>query len=457
MLDDPTKTNPLGLFTTPKAAAISNAVAPMDEYLAATGDSDLTLSVDCVFVVGPSIFKTLNTVLRAGNLDQGAAFLIGNDYYVYICDSGVPGEEVYLISLNSTFPQGYNANNSRKIGGFHYGMCRRVDSYMRPLGTSGLPYSTGWQSNVYIGIVPRSVWTLFHRPKCAPEGMVYAGGGMWVDIYLSSDDGYGGLKSAFNVVPLTGTEGHNWYSFNDRAFMVGKRMLSYAEWCNAAYGSPQGLAESNDHAWTQSAAPANTGRNVAGGVANAVSSIGCRDCVGNVWEWLDELITNASQIVLSGTTNPVSYTYSSSDGGRAGKVITTGSNHGPITRTNANTPQGIQGSWQWDRESPLGDTAGGNHSNGNIHQYFDHSLIALLAGGHWGSGVHAGARAVHLLHYPWNVPTSFGVRCASESLWSVTLCSVLHAIAWSRGKFYAKNHCFRYYITKTQTNLPSVL
>ena len=31
--------------------------------------------------------------------------------------------------------------------------------------------------------VPRSVWTLGHRPKCSPEGMVYLGGGTWVDIY----------------------------------------------------------------------------------------------------------------------------------------------------------------------------------------------------------------------------------------------------------------------------------
>ena len=101
------------------------------------------------------------------------------------------------------------------------------------------------------------------------------------------DDGQGGLKSAYNATPLTGTEGLNWYSFVERAAKVGKRLLTYAEWIAAAQGSPQGLDGSNANAWT---ATTNTGRNPTGLIANATSIYNCRDCVGNVYEWLDEMV-----------------------------------------------------------------------------------------------------------------------------------------------------------------------
>lgn len=76
----------------------------------------------------------------------------------------------------------------------------------------------GWKSNVYNGIVPRCIWYQGHRPACDPKGMVYLGNGTGVDIYQSSDDGDGGLQSAYNQLPLTGTEGLNCH-----------RELSFAE------------------------------------------------------------------------------------------------------------------------------------------------------------------------------------------------------------------------------------
>lgn len=131
---------------------------------------------------GAGIFKTANTILTAANLDAGSAFAVGKDYYVYICDSRIDSaDEKYVISLNSTYPTGWNATNSRKIGGFHYGRCRKVDSNLQPLNGSSVIFGTGWESAVSNGIVPRSVWTLGHRPKCSPEGMVYLGGGTCKD------------------------------------------------------------------------------------------------------------------------------------------------------------------------------------------------------------------------------------------------------------------------------------
>lgn len=162
-----------------KMATISDIVAPSNEYIYASGANELTVVEGCVIAVGGAgIFKTANTILTAANLDAGSAFAVGKDYYVYICDSRIDSaDEKYVISLNSTYPTGWNATNSRKIGGFHYGRCRKVDSNLQPLNGSSVIFGTGWESAVSNGIVPRSVWTLGHRPKCSPEGMVYLGGG----------------------------------------------------------------------------------------------------------------------------------------------------------------------------------------------------------------------------------------------------------------------------------------
>ena len=239
LVDDVTKTDARALLNVNKMATISDIVAPSNEYIYASGANELTVVEGCVIAVGGAgIFKTANTILTAANLDAGSAFAVGKDYYVYICDSRIDSaDEKYVISLNSTYPTGWNATNSRKIGGFHYGRCRKVDSNLQPLNGSSVIFGTGWESAVSNGIVPRSVWTLGHRPKCSPEGMVYLGGGTWVDIYLNSDDGAKGLKSEYGCAPMTGTENMNWYNFVERLAKSGKRMPSYAEYCAYAFGS----------------------------------------------------------------------------------------------------------------------------------------------------------------------------------------------------------------------------
>ena len=376
MVDDVTKTDARALLNVNKMAMISDIVAPSNEYMYASGANELTVVEGCVIAVGGAgIFKTGNTVLTAANLDVGSAFAVGNDYYVYICDSRIDAaDERYIISLNSTYPNGWNASNSRKIGGFHYGRCRKVDGNLQPVNSSGAVFGTGWESAVSNGIVPRSVWTLGHRPKCSPEGMVYLGGGTWVDIYLNSDDGAQGLKSEYNCAPMTGTEGMNWYTFTERLMKSGKRMPDYSEFCAYAFGSPQGLDGANTNAWT---ATTNTGRGTTGSVVNAVSAVGCVDAVGRVWEWLNDLITRAEHA--------------------------TNADYHPTA------------AWGWDKKSPLRDNAT-KYDVGNIYQYYAYSLAALIAGGDWSLGVNAGARAVNCNGYPWSVHTAVGVRGACDSM-----------------------------------------
>ena len=375
-VDDVTKTDRRALLNVNKLATISDIVAPTSQYLYASGANEITVIEGCVIAVGGAgIFQTGNTVLNASNLDVGAAFSVGCDYYVYICDSRQDAQdEQYIISLNSTYPSGWNASNSRKIGGFHYGRCRKINDNLQPVNSSGTVFGTGWESAVSSGIVPRSVWTLGHRPKCSPEGMVYLGGGTWVDIYLNSDDGAQGLKSEYNCAPMTGTEGMNWYTFTERLMKSGKRMPDYSEFCAYAFGSPQGFDGANTNAWT---ATTNTGRGTTGSVVNAVSAVGCVDAVGRVWEWLNDLITRAEHAKNA--------TYHASE------------------------------AWGWDLTSPLKDAAT-KYDVGNIYQYYYASLAALMAGGYWSNGVHAGARAVGCASYPWHVGTIVGVRGACDSM-----------------------------------------
>ena len=404
LIDDSTQKDPRALLGAAKLATLSEAALPVKQYI--TASSTNTLQVEegrIISIYGGGVFKTGQTVIGESNLDTGSAFAMGKDYYIYLCDPGNNDDEVYRISLNSTYPSGYGAANSRKIGGFHYGKCRKVDNALNPVNGSDVARGSGWESVVFDGIVPRSVWTLAHRPKCNPEGMVYLANGTWIDIYQSSNDGAGGLASAYNSTPLTGTEGLNWYDFVERALVVGKRLPSYSEWLQMAFGSPGGLDASNTNAWT---ATTNTAKQKTGYVANAVSSIGCRDAVGNVWEWCDELISNLAMTQLAGGT------FGAYDGARAGKTIPAqtaygNGHHNNVAVTSGFAP-GPRGAYDAVSPFPAG--------YGNIYQYYDYSLVALVAGGSWASGVNAGARTVHLYNYPWHVNTNIGARCACDSL-----------------------------------------
>lgn len=349
-------------ITTPKLSLMSGLVSNEKKYITGSGSS-ISIIGGVLIAVGESVFKTSATTLTASNLDSGNSFTVGKDYCVYICDPTGGDDtdfrdEVYLISENTTYPTDYTADTSRKIGGFHYGVVRAVNDKWNPVNTSNVENGSGWESNVSNGIVPNSVWTLQHRPTCDPTGMVYIGP-FWADIYTSSDNGAQGLQSKHGVVPITGTEGLNWYIANERAMRVGKRLPSYAEWCKCSHGSPEGLDGSNTNAWS---ATSNSARTTCGNVTNAVSAKNCRDCVGNVWEWVDELCLD------------------------------------PTATT-----------WAWQS-----DFCGAGY--GDAYLPSATALRALYCGGSWGSGVRGGSRAVYCGLYPWHVHTYIGVRCVCDAL-----------------------------------------
>jgi len=322
-------------------------------------------------------------------LDAGGTFAVGTDYYIYI---GIQnnGEPQIIISANATYPAGFGAHNSRKIGGFHYGhiRCVAADGSWTPIDSNGVKMGssgTKWENNVKIGIIPNSVWDLKNRPRCAPEGMVKVGN-KWIDIYPSSAaiplelEGSGlhvksgKLQSKYGQLPVTGTEGANWFVFAELAALAEKHLLSYADFIAAARGNPQGESGADNYGWTKStnSARARTGCKVnastgefddaAGIKPYAISAANCVDCVGNVYEWLDEL------------------TYRE-DGSAAG--------------------------WNWR------DVLGAG--KGQAYLYKDTALVALAAGGGWDNGVDCGARCVNANNYPWSVGPNIGARLACDA------------------------------------------
>ncbi len=312
-------------------------------------------------------YKSNSTTLDVNDIDVGGSFIFGSDYFVW---AGVPAsghEPVIKLSTSPSSPAGLT--NPKIIGGFHYGKIRNSIT----------------ANDVSDGIVPNSCWDIKHMPRCYLLGLAdpanYQIGGMvevvpgslWVDIYLVSDGGGSGFNrrgfSKINQVPLSGTENLCWYDFVIRAKNVGKRLLSYMEWTQAAIGSPQGINNSNANGWTKTT---NTARvktaatEAADADANYIngyntSLLNVRDCVGNLFEWLAD----------------------------AAGLGTTG----------------------WSNSLDVGEMS----ADTNFGQRYG-TITCLIAGGNWYNGILAGSRAVFAAYGPWSVDTSVGSRFCCESL-----------------------------------------
>ncbi len=207
------------------------------------------------------------TATDVSTLDTGA-LSNGKDYCVYLCDDG-SDTGVLLISLNATNPLGYTSSTSRKIGGFHT-LCTSAGAI------AGHPLSGYTASQV----LPESVWDLTHRPKNAsPNGMVYSRAlDIWVDIYLAS--GTGGSTASTYLATVTDTR--NWMDFVDDGAAVFKRLLWDCEFGSIAAGSNE---ETNISGSTD---PGNSGGHVDTTGRRMISNIGCEDCCGVQWQWLND-------------------------------------------------------------------------------------------------------------------------------------------------------------------------
>lgn len=312
-------------------------------------------------------YKSNSTILDVNDIDVGGSFVFGSDYFVW---AGVPisgHEPVLKLSASPSAPAGLTT--PKIIGGFHYGKIRNSITI----------------NDVSDGIVQNSCWDIKHMPRCYMLGLAdpatYQLGGMvevvpnslWVDIYLVSHGGGSGFNrlgfSKINQIPLSGTEGLCWYDFVIRAKNVGKRLLSYMEWTQAAIGSPQGINNSNENGWTKTSNTARV-KTAATEAADAdadyikgynTSLLNVRDCAGNLWEWLADAST--------------------------------------------------YGGSSWINSLDVGEMSGDT----NFGQRYG-AIFCIVAGGTYSSGVYSGSRAVNANYNPYDVSTAAGSRFACESL-----------------------------------------
>ena len=198
------------------------------------------------------------------DLDAGVK-AAGTDYFVYACTDGTTLS--FKISANSTTPDGFDADHSRKIGGFHT-LCTAV-------GTIAGHTLTDYAQT---DILPASIWDLKHRARCGNNaGMVYdAKSGLWIDIYLTS--GTGATTASVNGGTISDTR--DWNRFVDDGGAVGKKLLDDTEFQLAAEGSNM---QTNI---VGNADPVTTGGHSDAAGRRMISNIGLEDCCGAMWQWL---------------------------------------------------------------------------------------------------------------------------------------------------------------------------
>jgi len=288
-------------------------------------------------------FDTDVNVSTANDLDTGSVSN-GKDYYVYACDNA--GVLTFVISLNSTYPLGYTASNSRKIGGFHT-LCANV-------GTISGHTLSGYVAN---DILPASIWDLKHRTANGVNvGMVFDEAiQKWVDIYLASGTG----ANTTSVYGATITDSRNWMDFVDDGHVVKKRLLTDEEFQAIAAGSNE---ETNISGSTD---PVTTGghSDTATPARRMISNIGCEDCAGAMYQWLQ---TPSARL---------------DDGTAAGWY---------------DLP-GAKGSFYTYGTNLYGNTQ-------------------LLAGGHWADGTNCGSRCRTATYYRWYTGARIGARFLAEPL-----------------------------------------
>lgn len=277
----------------------------------------------------------------AGTDYTTAANRAGKDFYIYACEDGVLAPKI-LLSAAATYPSGYNTTTSRMIGGFH---CLSV----------AVGHIVGHTLDNYVAgdILPMSVWDLKWKPRTIlPKGMVYsAAANIWVDIYLMSGTG----TSTLSVNGGTISDTRNWMDFIDDAGAVGKRLLRDREFQLIAAGCNEGTNI------TGNADPTTTGGHTDSAGRRMISNIGCEDCAGVMWQWLDEQSYQA--------VTPFSATF------------------GWVNQTGGKGQLYLQGA-----------TADAK----------------LLAGGDWSSGAYCGSLGRNASNYRWGTSSHIGGRAGVE-------------------------------------------
>lgn len=248
--------------------------------------TSVKVGANIITVSGSAYTLSLNSV-AVGALDTGIK-VAGTDYYVYALEAGG-----FILSANATNPTGYTTANSRKIGGFHYGVI--------PEAFTAINNITAADATKIAGINAYSLWDLKFMPANGDaRGMFKANTGKWYDIYLLNIDHHlygtsaagktiaGGTVLTgrdFPKIPLfyggNGTTTYGtltWFEAAEIGKAYGKDLISYEEFAAIAYGVLE----------ASSAGAADTG--VTQHLANYTSKFGMCMATGCEWIWGKDLI-----------------------------------------------------------------------------------------------------------------------------------------------------------------------
>lgn len=278
----------------------SNLSTHIDQSALFSGSkTTLALPDISVMVGGTLVAITAKNVSLAtsGNWDNAtyatAANRNGKDFYVYALQAGG-----FILSANSSYPTGYDSNNSRKIGGFHC-LCVAV-------GTISGHKLTGYAVG---DILPRSVWDRFNRSSARQEGTVLSSSGVWVDIYLPSVSGTTLVSVNGGTIADGATSpAFHCYKFEQWFARQGMKSISQLEFFAASQGANQSTNISG------SSDPGTTSGHTDTAGRRMISNEGVEDLCGAIWQW-----TRDQGGIVTSTTFDIAY--DGNDSGVGGKHV----------------------------------------------------------------------------------------------------------------------------------------
>jgi hypothetical protein len=372
----------MSLFGMDKTLRMIEPHATDNDVIVVNGSYDIPIKIGSDWFMANADVEIDTTT----DMDTGAVSN-GLDYYVYaVNNSGVLN---FILSLNSTYPTGYAANTSEKIGGFH-SLCADV----------GVIAGHALDGHLANSILPKSVWDLTHRPRAAPQGMVFSEQlNKWVDIYLTSGTG----ASTVSVFGGTISDTRNWMNFVDDFGAVNKRLLTDYEFQLIAANSNE---ETNI---VGSADPVTTGGHVDTASRRMISDIGCEDCAGVMWQWL---LDQSFRLDEMSHTHDIKITH---------KASATGSalfKDQAETKPNAILGSGADETITSEATDKLPSWGYYNlpESKGSLYRQGSYGDVKLLAGGNWSPGASAGSQARNASNYRWFTSTNIGGRALAELL-----------------------------------------
>lgn len=298
----------------------------------------------------------------------------GNDYAIYVCTDGT-----IRADASTSAPSGYNTGNSRKLGGFHYGLVAggtTVAGGSFATTGNGMIWTQGDVDKI-AGINQWSLWDLKFRPKVSdPRGMVLVNDSFWMDIYLCSTDvdTNGTSKAGSNIASGTvlpkiptafggnGTTTYpslNWWVANELAGSRGKRLPYESEFVKAAFG----VTENQSIDATASTYPT-TQRN-----AGYTSKYGIEQASGHHWTW------GQDSNFFSEVASPA-------------------------------------GSWK----QLNGNTGAAGSERGQLYSFGAQGLSRVILGGTRTSGANSGSRSSYWGYYPWVSVWIVGLRAVGDHL-----------------------------------------